>query len=166
MILSAIAAMSENRVIGVNNDLPWDVPEDLKYFKDTTRGKTIIMGRKTYESLGKALPKRRNIVLTRRADWKPEDAEVFSSLDEALRAVSETAGADEEVFIIGGGQIYAESLPKLDRIYLTVIHKSFDGDAYFPEFDTQKDWKIKSESFSSQQEPEPLQYNFFVFERK
>ncbi len=134
MIISFVVAIAENNAIGKDNGLLWHLPTDLKHFKQITNGHTIIMGRKTFDSMGKPLPNRRNIVITRNADLKIEGAEVTTSLDDAL-ALCKT---EEEVFIIGGAEIYKEALDKTDRIYLTTVHQRFEGDAYFPELDRNK----------------------------
>jgi dihydrofolate reductase len=122
-----IAAMSENRVIGRDNQLPWRLPADLKRFKAATMGHVLVMGRKTYESIGRPLPGRRTIVLSRDAGYRPEGVEVASSLSEAL----ELAG-DEEVFIAGGGEVYRRALEVADDILLTLVHGHIEGDAFFP----------------------------------
>lgn len=145
MILSAIAAMARNRVIGVRGQLPWHLPEDLKYFKETTRKKTVIMGRKTFESIGRPLPDRQNIVLTRQQGWQAEGVLVFSTLDQALNFLHQESAKDQEIFIIGGGEIYAQALPKIQRLYLTIIDEDFEGDAYFPDVDLKNDFKVTSE---------------------
>ncbi len=129
--LALIVAHAQNRVIGADNDMPWHYPEDLKHFKRTTLGHAMIMGRLSCEALPKALPKRRNIVVTRNANYQREGFEVFTDLDQAIAAARET---DEEPFIIGGGQIYGLALPQITKMYITEIQKSFDGDAYFPEY--------------------------------
>ncbi len=134
MIISFVVAIAENNAIGKDNGLLWHLPTDLKHFKQITNGHTIIMGRKTFDSMGKPLPNRRNIVITRNADLKIEGAEVTTSVDDAL-ALCKT---EEEVFIIGGAEIYKEALDKTDRIYLTTVHQRFEGDAYFPELDRNK----------------------------
>lgn len=147
MILSAIAAMAKNRVIGKNNQLPWHIPEDLKFFRESTKQKIIIMGRKTFESLPKPLPNRLHIVITRQSDYKTNfcDVQVVNSLDAALELAQALIPKwPEEVFIVGGAEIYKQSLPRLDRIYLSVIDQSFEGDAYFPEFEDQS-WKLANE---------------------
>ena len=144
MILTHIAACSENRIIGTQGDLPWDLPEDMKFFRDTTKGHIMIMGRKTFDSFkGKALPKRFHIVITR----EPEKFNDFPStesspvvfvktLEEAMAlAKANTSTWGEEVFIIGGGEIYKQSLPYANKIYLTLIHREFTGDTYYPEID-------------------------------
>jgi dihydrofolate reductase len=136
MILSQITAMAKNRVIGINNTLPWDIPEDMKFFRTKTKGHVMIMGRKTFESLGSPLPGRFHIIITRQSDYKYEHPQVkiVATVQEAV-AFAQTLLPQwpEEVFIIGGGQIYQESLSVTNRIYLTIIEKDFVGDAYYPE---------------------------------
>ncbi|GEQ98614.1 dihydrofolate reductase [Iodidimonas gelatinilytica] len=127
--LSLIVAAAENGVIGMKGEMPWHLPADLRYFRKITLGHTVLMGRKTYESIGKPLPKRRNIVITRQENWHAEGVEVASSVDEAIRM----AGSDEEIMVIGGGEIYRQSLPSADRVYLTRVHLEVAGDTYFPE---------------------------------
>lgn len=134
--LALIVAHAHNRVIGANNDLPWHYPEDLKHFKQTTLGHAMIMGRLSCEALPKALPKRRNLVVTRQADYQRDGFECFTDLDAAIAAARET---DEEPFIIGGGQIYTLALPQITKMYITEIDKAVDGDAYFPAYDA-ADW--------------------------
>jgi len=142
MILSAIAAMAKNRVIGVNNGLPWNIPEDMKFFRDMTKGHVMIMGRKTFESFGgKPLPNRFHIVITRNQGYRFEDptVEVVSDLKSAMELAHMLTTKyqkkfGDEVFVIGGGEIYKQSMDVLDRIYLTVIEKDYSGDAKFPEF--------------------------------
>ena len=131
MNLSIIVAKSKNNVIGVNGDLPWHISEDLKNFKAITMGKPIIMGRVTYESIGRPLPGRRNIIITRQSDYHIDGAEVFSSPDSAL----ETIESHQEVMIIGGGEIYATLFPRVNRLYITHIEKNMDGDTFFPDID-------------------------------
>jgi dihydrofolate reductase len=136
-----IAAMSENRVIGRGNKLPWKIPEDMKYFMTMTLGRPVIMGRKTFESIKKPLPGRTNIVVSR--DFSAPGITVVRSLPEAVAEAKKIAARDrqKEIMIAGGGQIYEQALPFADRIYLTVIHRQIaDGDAFFPAYD-QKDWK-------------------------
>lgn len=125
--------MSSNRVIGVNNTLPWHLSEDLKHFKSLTTGHTIIMGRKTYESIGRPLPNRRNIVISRNKEASYEGAEVVHSIENAF-SISRN---DNEVFVIGGSNIYQQALSLVDHLYITEIKKSFSGDAYFPEINKQ-----------------------------
>ena len=138
MAVSIIAAMTEDRIIGRENDLPWHLPEDLKQFRLRTLDHTVIMGRKTYESIGKPLPKRRNIVVSRTLADPPEGTELFPSLDAALRAVEE----EEEAFIIGGAEIYRQSLDRADRLYISRVEGAYEGDVRFPEF-SPREWELK-----------------------
>lgn len=129
--LSVIAAMAKNRVIGIDNTLPWRLPEDLKHFKALTMGHHIIMGRKTYESIGKPLPGRTTVIVTRDANYRMEGCLTATSIDGAIAA----CGEDPEIFFVGGAEMYAQVLPRADRLYLTEIQAEYDGDAWFPEFD-------------------------------
>lgn len=131
--LALIAAVAHNGVIGRGGEMPWRIPADLKYFKAITMGKPMIMGRRTFESIGKALPGRANIVVTRSADFSADDVEVAGNLDQALEIAAGT-GADE-VMVIGGGEIYTAALPRADRLYLTEVHIDAVGDVRFPAFD-------------------------------
>lgn len=133
MQLSAIVAMTPERVIGKGGDLPWHLPEDLKFFKRTTSGYPIVMGRKTYESIGRPLPKRRNIVLTRDRNWSAEGVEVIHA-PEQLESLE---GLDQRVFVIGGSEIYAAFLPHLDELLVSHLHRSHEGDTRFPPFEDQ-----------------------------
>ena len=135
--VAMIVAMAENRVIGRGNQLPWHLPGDLKYFKAATLGKPIVMGRKTYESIGRPLPGRANIVVTRDAGWSADGVRVASSPETALALAAEIAQHDgaDEVMIIGGEQLYSACLPFADRLYITHVHACVDGDAYFPVLD-------------------------------
>lgn len=161
MTLSAIAAMAANRVIGKDGDLPWRIPEDLKFFREKTMGHIMIMGRKTFDSLGKPLPGRLHVVLTRQKDYAPEGAHVFHTVEEALDFCrKQTNQWGDEVFVVGGGDIFREFLPMTDRIYLTEIHKEFEGDAFFPEFDKSL---FREVSRSSRREPIP--FDFVTYER-
>jgi dihydrofolate reductase len=130
--LALVAAMSLNRVIGLHGQLPWHEPEDLKHFREVTLGHAVVMGRKTYEAMGKPLPKRRNIVVTRHADWRAEGCEVAGDLHSAI-AMARTG--DPEPRVIGGGEIYVQALPLATVIYLTVIGIDIQGDAFFPQLD-------------------------------
>lgn len=136
MIVSLIAAMGRNRVIGKDNSLPWKLPEDMKRFKEITSGKPVIMGRKTFESIGKPLPNRLNIIITRDKNYKAEGCVVVHSLGQALKS----AEGNEEAMVIGGEQIFREFLPKAGRMYLTLIDCDFEGDAHFPEYN-ENEWK-------------------------
>lgn len=159
MIVSAIVAIGQNNAIGKNNQLLWHLPNDLKHFKDITSGHTIIMGRKTFDSVGKPLPKRRNIIITRQ-DISIEGAEVVHTIDEALALCH----GEEEVFIGGGAEIYKMAMPKTDRIYLTIVHQNFDADAYFPEID-QNEWKETEREDHAADEKNAIPYSFITLER-
>jgi dihydrofolate reductase len=163
--LSLIAALGENRVIGVDNSMPWHLPGDFKYFKATTLGKPIIMGRKTWDSLGRPLPGRLNIVVSRQTDLALEGAEVFPSLDAAVERAEEWAKAQgvDELMLIGGAQLYAQGLEQADRLYLTRVALSPDGDAWFPEFDLNQ-WKLVSNVENAAEGDKPA-YNFEVWEK-
>lgn len=165
MILSQIAAMSRNRVIGKDNKLPWRLPEDLKFFKEKTKNKILIMGRKTFESLPSLLPDRYHIVVSRTQIESDEEDVIFvTSLDQALKKAEKMIAESEwpeEVMICGGSEIYKQMLPQTDKIYLTVIDKDFEGDAYFPEFNLQ-DFKLVEETPRT----EPLPFRFCTFARK
>ena len=140
--ISLIVAVADNGVIGVNNTLPWKISADLKHFKRTTLDKPIIMGRLTYDSIGKALPGRTNIVMTRNPDWRVDDAIVVAELSQAIALASDNvrttneASAENEIMIIGGASIYREALTLADRIYMTRVHLHIEGDAFFPALDT------------------------------
>ena len=129
--VSLVAALARNRVVGAGNRLPWHLPEDLKRFKRLTMGAPVIMGRKTHESIGRPLPGRRNIVVTRQPSARGEGCEVVHSLDDAIAL----AGDALEVFVIGGAELYAAALPRADRLYLTLIEADYQGDTFFPELD-------------------------------
>jgi dihydrofolate reductase len=131
-LISIITAVSENGVIGKDNHLPWSFPEDLKYFRETTRGHVVIMGRKTYESMGQALPNRVNIVISRDKNYTLSDALTTLSLDTAIKLAKEKE--KNEVFIIGGASIYAQALPLADKLYITKIKGVYEGDTYFPDY--------------------------------
>lgn len=162
-----IVAMSRNRVIGRNNALPWYLPGDLRYFKQATMGKPIIMGRKTWQSIGRPLPGRMNIVVTRDKAWQaPAGTVSDSSLEQAFvraTAQAELEGGDE-VMVIGGGQIYADVLPQIDRMYVTQVHAEVEGDAYFPEVDWEEWEEIGREDFSAS-DNNPYDYSFVVYQR-
>ena len=140
--LALVAAMAKNHVIGRGNGIPWDLPEDRKHFVRATKNRTIIMGRATWDSIGKPLPKRRNIVVTRQRDLQLEGAEVVHSLSAAIDLARQT---DAEPLIIGGGQLYQEALPLATRIDLTVLDLEVPGDTYFPRLDT-NEWRCSSET--------------------
>lgn len=163
MLVSFIVAASENNVIGKNNQLPWHLPNDLKYFKNITWAVPVIMGRKTFESSGAALPGRTNIVITRQAGWKAEGAIVVADLNEALQAAADTDA--KFVFIIGGGDIFRQSLPLANKIYLTRVHTVVDGDTYFVDL-KEDEWKIVSELHFKADEKHDYDYSFQVWERR
>ena len=160
MILSAVVAISENNAIGKNNQLLWHLPADLKHFKLITSGHTIIMGRKTFDSLGRPLPNRRNIVITRQQMFIP-GCELVASLDEALNLCA----AEQEVFIIGGAQIYRMAMPFTQRIYLTVVHKDFDADAWFPEINPEE-WEETRREDHDVDEKNTIAYSFITLNRR
>jgi dihydrofolate reductase len=159
MMISLIVAMGNNRVIGQGNQLPWRLSADLKYFRQTTMGKSLIMGRKTYETIGRPLPGRTNIILTRNEDYQAEGCLVVHSLEEAL----ELAG-EGEVMIIGGGQLYRQFMPMADRIYMTQIDSEFDGDTFFPVLNFAH-WSVIKRSETMLDETSALTYTFITYER-
>ncbi|HZG19680.1 MAG TPA: dihydrofolate reductase [Herbaspirillum sp.] len=157
--LTIVVATDLNNGIGINNTLPWRLPEDLAHFKRTTSGHAILMGRKTFESIGRPLPNRRNIVITRNADWQHAGVESATS----LQAAAALAG-DAPAFIIGGAQIYAEALPLVDRLIITRIASSFDCDAFFPAIDEQRWQETAREEHHS--ETSGLDYAFVTYQRR
>ena len=163
MIISLIVAASENNVIGVNNSLPWRLPDDMKFFVRTTTGHHILTGRKNLESFGKVLPNRTNLVLTRDKDYKFEGAFIFNELVEAIDFAE--GREEDELMIIGGGEIYQQALPLADRIYLTRVHTQIKGDVYFPELDSDS-WTMKSEVFHPHDEKHAYDFTFQTFEKK
>jgi dihydrofolate reductase len=160
MNLSIIVALSENNVVGINNQLPWHLSADLKRLKSITMGHHLIMGRKTFESIGKPLPGRTNVIITHNKEYKAEGAVVVSSVKEAL----ETAKNDSEAFIFGGGEVFKETLPMVNKIYMTKIHQTFNGDTFFPELKS-NEWK---ETFREEHQPDEknqYRYSFINLER-
>ena len=163
MITSFVVAASENNVIGKNNQLPWSLPNDLKFFKNTTWAMPVIMGRKTFESTGKPLPGRTNIVITRKDDWKADGVITVHDMDEALKAA---AGTDaKEAFIIGGGEIFKDNIAGVDKIYITRVHTVVEGDAYFPEIDLTR-WKLVSNLDFTADDRHKYAYSFQLWLRK
>lgn len=156
-MISLIAAMSKNRVIGNDNSLIWKLPADMKRFKEITTGKSVIMGRKTYESIGRPLPNRRNIIITRNESYSVDGCEVVSSLEKAIEI------CNSDAIIIGGGEIYSQSLPIADRIHLTIIHENFEGDTYFPELG--EEWAKVSREDHQPDEKNQHKYSFIDYER-
>ncbi|MDX1409539.1 MAG: dihydrofolate reductase [Saprospiraceae bacterium] len=162
MLISAIAAMSRNRVIGKDNQIPWYLPGDLKFFKRTTTGHHIIMGRKNYQSIGKPLPNRTNVVITRNPFFMSTGCVVVHSIEEGIQVAHEHG--ETEAFIIGGGEIYAQAMPLLDRIYLTTVDLETEGDVFFPEFD-ETAWVTKSSEQYAAGGRDPYNYTIQILER-
>lgn len=166
MLLSLIVARAANGCIGRENKLPWYLPGDLKYFKATTLGKPIIMGRKTWESLKGPLPGRANIVITRQPNYRAEGAKVVTTLEAARQLAESIAlidGVDEAV-VIGGAEIYALAMPMIGRMYVTEVHADVDGDAFFPEVDMEAWQEVEREDFSAQP-PNQYDYSFVKYQR-
>lgn len=172
MKLALIAAVADNNAIGINNKMPWYLPGDLRYFKAVTMGKPIIMGRKTFDSLKKPLSGRTNIVITRDKDWHHEGVKVVHCLADAI-ALAEALilaeapaliNGNEEVMVIGGEQIYRLAIEQADRLYLTRVYQSFDGDAFFPEINQQQ-WQETSRKDIQSEDDQPLTYSYLVLDR-
>lgn len=159
--LTIIVAKAENNVIGNENQLIWHLPNDLKHFKNLTSGHPIIMGRKTFESIGKPLPNRTNIVITRNSNWNAEGVLIANSLDEAIEKAKEF---DLEIFILGGGNIYEQAMDLADVLVVTEVHHSFEGDAKFPEIDLNI-WKEISREKFGKDEKHTFEYSFVLYER-
>lgn len=164
MILSHIVAAAKNDVIGVDNTLPWDIPEDMKFFRDKTKGKAIIMGRKTFESVGHPLPNRLSVIITRQKDYKVDAPNVVVQPD--LKSAIEycrgqTSKYGEEIFIIGGGEIFKDSMEMVDIIYLTRIHQDFPGDVKYPKVDAKK-----FELVEQRDRTEPVPFSFLTYSRR
>lgn len=160
-VLSLIAAMDNNRLIGNKNDLPWRLPADLQHFKSITMGKPIIMGRKTWESLGRPLPGRKNIAITRDITYQAEGAEVVHSLEQALEQAAEA----DEAMIIGGANLYAQALHSVERLYLTRVDGEFEGDAWFPEI-AEAEWELVASEAHEPDERNPHAYRFETWQRR
>jgi dihydrofolate reductase len=163
MKISLIVATSTNNAIGKNNQLLWHLPNDLKFFKNTTWGMPVIMGRKTFESVNKPLPGRINIVITRQEDWKVDNVIVAKDLDDAILKAKETNC--KEVYIIGGGEIYEQSFKKANKIYLTRVHTTIDADTFFPAMDDNEWELLTSEDFPAD-EKHQFSYSFQKWQRK
>lgn len=161
MILSLIVAMDRNRLIGSEGGMPWHLPADLAHFKRLTFGKPVIMGRRTYESIGRPLPGRHNIVVTGNPDYRADPCTVVASLPDALRAAGQVA----EAMIIGGGRLYAEALPRCDRLYLTRIDAALDGDTWFPQVD-EDDWVATERSRRRADAANAYDMEFVTLERR
>ena len=163
MVISLLLAASENNVIGKNNQLPWDLPNDLKFFKNITWGMPLIMGRKTFESFRKALKGRTNIVVTRQTGWQAEGVTVVKDLEQAFEEAETTDS--KEVFVIGGGEIFRETFGIADKIYITRVHANIEGDVYFPEIN-EDEWTLVSERPMKQDEQHAYDYTFQLWQRK
>jgi dihydrofolate reductase len=161
MIISLIAALDRNRLIGAGNRLPWHLPADLAHFKRLTLGRPVLMGRRTWESLGRPLPGRRNIVLTRDAGFQAPGCVAVHDIESALAA----AGRVDEVFVIGGAAFYAQMLPRARRMYLTLVEAEFSGDAWFPAFDPE-DWRETASEAHAADERNPHPFRFVTLERR
>jgi len=164
--IALVVAIARNGVIGAGGDLVWRISDDLKWFKKTTLGKPIVMGRKTYESIGRPLPGRDNIVISRQPDFAPEGVIVARTVDEALQLAREWARASEadEICVIGGGEIYAQTLPLADRLYLTRVDAEPEGDVFFPDLDI-GDWAVHRESVAEKNERNEHACEFFILDR-
>ena len=161
--ISLIVAASSNNAIGKNNQLLWHLPNDLKFFKNTTWGMPVIMGRKTFESVNKPLPGRFNYVITRQEDWNAEGVKVATDLNDALKKAIETNC--KEIFVIGGGDIFKQSMELANKIYMTRVHADLDGDVFFPEIDESK-WKLISNTDLPADDKHAFAYSFQTWERK
>ncbi|MFB5660820.1 dihydrofolate reductase [Alteribacillus sp. HJP-4] len=160
-MITLVAALDKNRVIGKDNEMPWHLPADLKHFKETTSGHTIMMGRRTYESIGRALPNRRNIVLTSNKSFRAAGCELIHSFED----LKKLAQGKEEIFVIGGETIFKEMLPLADKMNLTFIEEEFDGDTYFPSWDDDE-WIKVSEVQGTVNEKNPYRHRFVLLKRK
>lgn len=163
MIKSIIAAYAQNRIIGKDNQLIWRLPSDLRYFKKLTTGHHIIMGRKTYLSIGKALPQRTTIIITRNFHFKASGCIVVHSLEKAFQVCE--SNNENEVFICGGSSVYQQALPLCDRMYITEIYHEFRGDAFFPDFDI-NNWQIIKKDMQLPDEKNPYKHSFITYQRK
>ena len=160
MTISIIVAFDNNRVIGKDNQLIWHLPNDLKHFKAVTSGHPVIMGRKTYESIGRLLPNRKNIIVTRNTEYQVEGAHVFNSLETAI----DSCVGEEEVFIIGGSEIYGQALTLAHKLYITEVLHDFEGDAFFPEINFDE-WKVISEKNGILDEKNKWEHRFKLYHR-
>lgn len=160
-MITLIAAAAENNALGKNNDLIWHLPDDFKRFKAITSGHYIIMGRKTFESFPKPLPNRTHVIITRQKNYNPENCIVVNSLEKAI----EICPKDEDVFVIGGGEIYQQSIAIADKIELTRVHSTFEADTFFPEIDTTI-WELVQEEFHPKDEKHPFDFSFQTYLKK
>jgi dihydrofolate reductase len=163
MIISAIVAYANHYVIGKDNDIPWYLPEDLKWFKKNTLNHTVIMGRKCFESIGRPLPKRNNIIITRDMFYLSNGCYIAHGIAEALEMAEEMG--ETEAFIIGGGEIYRQSIDFYDKIYLTKVHADIEGDTFFPAIDF-NEWQLIFEGAHTKDEKNPYDYTFMIYEKK
>jgi dihydrofolate reductase len=163
MIISLIVAAAANHAIGKDGKMPWHLPNDLKHFKNLTWGMPVIMGRRTFQSLGKALPGRKNIVITRQLEWKAENVVIVNNWNDALFVADGTDA--NEVFVIGGGEIYRLAYEKAKRIYMTRVNAHPEGDTFFPELDT-SEWNLLKEDKHYKDEKHEFDYSFQIWERK
>ncbi|MFK9120601.1 dihydrofolate reductase [Peribacillus castrilensis] len=161
-MISLIVAMDQNRVIGKNNKLPWHLPADLQYFKKVTMGHPIVMGRKTFESIGRVLPGRENVIVTRNQEFKAEGCVVLHDIAQIKMFAD---NHEEEVFVIGGAEIFKEILPLTDRLYITEIHETFEGDTFFPEID-ENEWDEISSNPGSIDEKNRFAHDFIILQKK
>ena len=159
--LAIIVAMAQNRTIGINNTLPWRIPADLRRFKALTMGHHMVMGRKTFDSIGKPLPGRTTVVVTRDHNLKIEGCIMAYSLQEAVAACAD----DEAIFVVGGAELYQQAMPLVDTLYITEIRQDVGGDAHFPEFN-RDEWLEVSREIHHQETPQPLEYHFVTYQRK
>lgn len=162
MMISMIAAMAHDRVIGLDNQMPWHLPADLAHFKRVTLGKPVLMGRKTFESIGRPLPGRRNLVISRNPDYRADGVEVIDSVDAALALLGNDVA---ELMVIGGGHLYGQLLPRADRLYLTRIDLAVEGDTRFPAFD-EGDWSCIERESHQPDEKNPHSYRFETWRRR
>lgn len=161
-MMSFIVAMDKNNVIGYKNEMPWHLPRDLKFFKEKTTGHTIVMGRKTFESIGRVLPNRKHVIITRDGSNLPEEVEVINNINEVIDLAK---GTEEEIFVLGGGNIFEQLLPYADKLYVTLIDETFEGDVYFPDIPEEEFVQISKEK-GIKDEKNPYDYYFIEYERK
>ena len=160
--IAMIAALDKNQVIGSDNAMPWHLPDDLKFFKANTLNKTVVMGRKTFESIGgRPLPNRRNLVITRNPDFQADGIEVFSSLETALQSCTEDT---DEIIIMGGGQLYQQMMPYAHKLYLTLVEAAVEGDTVFPSWSLE-DWQVTSQYHHPQDEKHAYPFDFVILQR-
>jgi dihydrofolate reductase len=162
MNISIIVAADEQNAIGINGNIPWHLPADFKRFKEITIGHPVIVGQKTFESIGKPLPQRTNIIVTNIPDYKQKDCLVAHSIEEAIDLAKKI---DEDIFVIGGGQIYKLAMPFVNKIYLTRVHKIFNGDVFFPEIDDDQ-WELVASEFHKKDEQNKEDFTFLIYKRK